>query len=296
VRSLSQQRVDAAMSSYSDPVSIDISTVMRASTVGETTDREVYLSAARTQQADLADRLRSYGEDLSLERARAARAEEKAKNRRAKVKANLATLSASKNRTEKFAAQAEERYESRLAEAEGLAALDSQLSKQLSRENAELARRLEAAGRATGIGANGKGSFNGKAASIKAPPTGSTNGIVVAAHIRGNIAALLAAAAADGVALSGSGFRSPAGQIAVRIRNCGSSSFAIYQMRSSSCRPPTARPGSSQHERGLAIDFTQGGRTLTRSSSGYRWLKANAHRFGMKNLPSEPWHWSTTGR
>ena len=50
------------------------------------------------------------------------------------------------------------------------------------------------------------------------------------------------------------------------------------------------------HEQGLSIDFTQGGRTLTRSSSGYQWLRANAGRFGLRNLPSEPWHWSTNGR
>jgi LAS superfamily LD-carboxypeptidase LdcB len=296
VRSLSQQRVEAAVSTYSEPATIDISAVLRAQTVGETTDRDVYLSSARNRQADLADRLRAYGEDLALERAQAARAEEKAKARRAKVKANVESLAVSKKRTQQLAAQAEELYEARLSEAEGLASLDSKLSKQLAAENAELARRLNAAGRAAGIGAGGSGSFTGKAGSFKAPSTGSTNGIVVAASIRSNVAALLAAAAADGIFLSGSGYRSAQGQIAVRIRNCGSSSYAIYQMRSSSCRPPTARPGSSQHERGLAIDFTQNGRTLTRSTSAYRWLKANAHRFGMYNLPSEPWHWSTTGR
>jgi D-alanyl-D-alanine carboxypeptidase len=49
------------------------------------------------------------------------------------------------------------------------------------------------------------------------------------------------------------------------------------------------------HERGLAIDFTEGGRTLTRSSAGYNWLRAHAASYGFYNLPSEAWHWSTTG-
>jgi D-alanyl-D-alanine carboxypeptidase len=49
------------------------------------------------------------------------------------------------------------------------------------------------------------------------------------------------------------------------------------------------------HERGLAIDFTEGGRTLTRGSAGFQWLRANAGRFGFINLQSEPWHWSTNG-
>jgi D-alanyl-D-alanine carboxypeptidase len=49
------------------------------------------------------------------------------------------------------------------------------------------------------------------------------------------------------------------------------------------------------HERGLAIDFTQGGRALTRSSSGFEWMRAHAGSYGFHNLPSEPWHWSTNG-
>jgi LAS superfamily LD-carboxypeptidase LdcB len=68
-------------------------------------------------------------------------------------------------------------------------------------------------------------------------------------------------------------------------------------MPASQCRPPTARPGTSQHEKGLAIDFTYNGRLIrSRSSAGYQWLAANAAAYGFKNLPSEPWHWSTTGR
>ena len=50
------------------------------------------------------------------------------------------------------------------------------------------------------------------------------------------------------------------------------------------------------HEQGLAIDFTQGGRALTRGSSGYAWLRRNAASYGFYNLPSEPWHWSVNGR
>ena len=95
----------------------------------------------------------------------------------------------------------------------------------------------------------------------------------------------------DGVVLSGGGYRDPAEQIALRRQHCGSSYYAIYQMPSSSCRPPTARPGSSQHEVGLAIDFSP----CSRGSVMYNWLKANAAQYGFYNLPSESWHWSTTG-
>jgi LAS superfamily LD-carboxypeptidase LdcB len=64
-------------------------------------------------------------------------------------------------------------------------------------------------------------------------------------------------------------------------------------MSASACRPPTAKPGTSQHEVGLAIDFSN---CSSRSSACFQWLAGNAARFGFHNLPVEPWHWSTTGR
>ncbi len=110
------------------------------------------------------------------------------------------------------------------------------------------------------------------------------------------VAAMLLDACGDGIVLGGWGWRSHQRQIELRRAHCGPTHYDIWQKPSGSCHPPTARPGFSQHERGLAIDFTQGGASLTRASSGYRWLAANARRYGMYNLASEPWHWSTTGR
>ena len=50
------------------------------------------------------------------------------------------------------------------------------------------------------------------------------------------------------------------------------------------------------HEQGLAIDFTNNGRLISsRSDPAFQWLSGNASRFGLYNLPSEPWHWSTNG-
>jgi len=47
---------------------------------------------------------------------------------------------------------------------------------------------------------------------------------------------------------------------------------------------------------GLAIDITYNGRVLrTRNSDVFRALARIAPQFGFYNLPSEPWHWSTTG-
>jgi len=122
-------------------------------------------------------------------------------------------------------------------------------------------------------------------------------GINVARQIASQVDGLLAAAQAAGVRLSGGGFRSPQKQIDLRRQNCGPTDYDIYQKKSSLCTPPTAIPGLSNHEKGLAIDFTyNGGGIKDHSNPGYQWLAANAGKFGLYNLPSEPWHWSINGK
>ena len=125
-------------------------------------------------------------------------------------------------------------------------------------------------------------------------PIASVPGIgKINATIAAQVTAMLAKAKSEGLTLTGGSYRSNASQIQLRIAHCGSSQYAIYQMPSSSCSPPTARPGQSQHEYGLAIDFSN---CSSRSTACYQWLSRNAAAFGLQNLPSEPWHWSTTGR
>jgi LAS superfamily LD-carboxypeptidase LdcB len=124
----------------------------------------------------------------------------------------------------------------------------------------------------------------------------SVGGIYVNKSIAGNVRNLLNAATAAGFNLRGGGYRDPAAQIATRRANCGPTYYDIYEKPSSQCTPPTARPGRSMHERGMAIDFTSSGRLITsRSDPAFVWLRNNASRFGLYNLPSEPWHWSTNG-
>lgn len=107
-----------------------------------------------------------------------------------------------------------------------------------------------------------------------------------------NIVALIAAAKRDGLNFGGGSFRSYEEQIALRKANCPNWETS----RASDCTPPTAMPGSSMHERGLATDFKYNGTIInSRSNAGYVWLSNNASGFGYYNLPSEPWHWSTSG-
>jgi LAS superfamily LD-carboxypeptidase LdcB len=152
---------------------------------------------------------------------------------------------------------------------------------------AQLAQQAEAA-RASGIQdpPGGLGTAN-------CPGGGS---ITVAGDIVGAVQRLVDDAGADGVTMCGNGFRDPAEQVALRRSNCGSSNYAIYQAPASSCSPPTALPGASMHEQGLAIDFTcGGGGTVSYGDSCHDWLVSNAESYGFYNLPGEPWHWSVNG-
>jgi LAS superfamily LD-carboxypeptidase LdcB len=166
------------------------------------------------------------------------------------------------------------------------------------------------AGGGSGAGGGGTGSGGGggvpapEPAVIKPAPGGLATvtcpqggSIKVAGAIAEDVQGLLNAAAAAGVSLcASSGWRSPESQIALRRAHCGTSNYAIYQMPSSQCSPPTARPGSSMHEQGLAIDFScNGGGAIRRGNTCWNFLVAHANDYGLYNLPSEPWHWSTTG-
>ena len=122
-------------------------------------------------------------------------------------------------------------------------------------------------------------------------------GFEVNSQIADDVDGLVAALEAEGFDMGGWGYRNHQEQINLRRGHCGSSDWAIWHQPSSTCRPPTARPGRSNHEKGLAIDFTESGRLITsRSSAVFQALRRLAPQFGLRNLPSEPWHWSVDGR
>ena len=96
--------------------------------------------------------------------------------------------------------------------------------------------------------------------------------------------------------MCGGGYRDPGEQIALREAALRLVDYAIYEAPSSSCSPPTARPGTSNHEQGLAVDFTCGGGTIVeRQRAASSGCESNADSYGFYNLPSEPWHWSNDG-
>lgn len=123
---------------------------------------------------------------------------------------------------------------------------------------------------------------------------------VVNASIAANIEAFFAQAdQIPGLNLqSGSSFRSPDAQIAVRRNNCGPSYYDIFVKPSGECSPRTAIPGESEHEQGRALDLTSNGLLITSYSSfAHQQVASIAPRYGLLPLSTrdEAWHFSISG-
>lgn len=110
--------------------------------------------------------------------------------------------------------------------------------------------------------------------------------------------ALVCAARADGIRSplllptgGRSGFRDPKQQLDAWKR-------AVDKYKSEKeANKWVARPGSSAHQTGRAIDFYMGFSNSSsnvaklRKTKAYSWMVANAHRFGFYPYKTEPWHW-----
>ena len=257
-------------------------------TAGDLARRSFLLDTVVRRDADVADRLRTAKLDLTVHREAAEVATRNAATRRREVETSVGSVRQAVVAKEKVEDQVELRIERALSEADALRALDAQLAAEITSRQQALARRIAASRSQQGRGSGG----SRRVGNISLT---TVRGFTVAASIGPQVEGLLSAAEADGIVFGGGGYRNSDQQVATRRANCGSSNYDVYEKPASQCSPPTARPGFSMHEQGLAIDFTQDGRILNRSMSGYTWLKGNASRFGLYNLPSEPWHWSTNG-
>src|SRR5947199_8621102 len=109
-----------------------------------------------------------------------------------------------------------------------------------------------------------------------------------------SLALMLTAARADGVALRpGDCCRPSVAQSAAKSNACGKWNCAC-----------AAGSGTSMHGWGEAVDFRDAGGSLTFSSGGYAWLKANGARYGWNHAGwaepggsacPEAWHWEWVG-
>ena len=126
--------------------------------------------------------------------------------------------------------------------------------------------------------------------------------INVCSSIADNLSKMIAAAKANNpsIILSGTGSRKISTTQALRVQN----NCPDPKTPSTQCKPnAVAIPGTSNHEKGLAVDFNCNGNSMTPDKTNtnnvcYVWLSKNAAQFGFKNNFSalkETWHWSTTG-
>jgi len=305
IAALRQEIRDFAVEAFVHPPTDDALAALDSDDPGEAAEKRALLELQNTNDADLLDQLGAAEEDLEVERGLAEEAAARAKAKKAAEEGRLGELTSALDQQTAYAQQVQGRLDQALAEADSLAQLDANLSKQIRDRQAALARQAAAAApprQTSGGGSSGPrgpggspgGSLNPSLGSASCPSGGS---ITVASSIVGSLQSMMNAAAAAGIRFCGGGYRDSAQQIATRRNNCGSSYYAIYQMPSSQCHPPTAPPGTSMHERGLAVDFNcnGGGVIGSRSSPCFQWLASNASSYGFYNLPSEPWHWSSNG-
>jgi peptidoglycan hydrolase CwlO-like protein len=305
-----------AVAAYVNPAGDDVLSVLESNDFTAASNRKFYIELRSLDDADLADRLEGARSDLAHQRKKATAARKRAEAKRAEQAERTDKVAAARGAQAKLSDNLSANIESDVARSIELAKTDRALSAKIAQELAARIARIAAAQAAADAAAAQAAaakpqlppstqSPNG-GESDPLPPLGSSGGgtgtggislcnaggITVNCQIKDQTLSMLNAARADGVALSGGGYRDPAQQIALRRAHCGSSYYAIYQMPSSSCHPPTAKPGTSQHEVGLAIDFSN----CSRGSRCFGWLSSNASSFGFYNLPSESWHWSTSGR
>lgn len=118
----------------------------------------------------------------------------------------------------------------------------------------------------------------------------TSHGVRVHACLADAVDGLITQARAAGIELGASGWRSREQQQAARERNCRTTSRGAVV-----CHPPTAVPGHSRHEWGLALDLTDHGRLIRTGTPAWEWLVEHAGDYGLRNLPGEPWHWSVDG-
>lgn len=284
IDTLRRQLRDLAIEAYISGPGDALDPLFDSSSLSEAARRRTLLAFTAGRQEDVLDELGAAEEDLAAQRANAEAAAATAAERLDATRARLAEVEAAEQRQRQIATAVQTRLDRALSEAASLASVDQRLAAAIVQRERALARQV---GPVVGSGGGRR---------VGSVRTTSVRGIEVSVEIADELEGMLGAAEGDGIRLGGGGYRDPNQQIETRRRNCGTSDYAVHDMPPSQCSPPTARPGSSMHEQALAIDFTHNGSAIhSRSSPAFRWLDANAGRYGLRNLPGEPWHWSTNG-
>ena len=289
ITELNAQTDQVVVDSFINPPSEDAIETLAAPTLAESAVRQSILDRQTNANVDALDQLEAAEAQLDAEQAAQEDAVETAERRAAEADQALEDLVATQSDQTLFVLAVQDRLAANLAEASAVESIDPAAAAAIRAREGELATLLasvvsdreqraaqaalqqamadaaaraaaQAAERPSSSGRVSLGPASGNLSDVACPGGGS---ITVDSSMASNLAAMLDAAAADGNNLCGGGYRDPSAQIALRRANCGSSDYAIYEAPSSACSPPTAPPGTSNHEQGTAIDFTcNGGGTL----------------------------------
>jgi len=277
-----------------------------ADSVADATIKHALLDMQADADAAVLDRLHGLEADLQEQRQAEEDARSDATDKRSQAETALADLEDAATQQVTFAREIERRMERNLGEIEGLRQTDPALADQMQAQIDQLAVQLDDARirieqedrlreldidlpTVEGPSTIDIDAIEGNIITVTCPIGGS---IEVHKDIADSTRDLLNLADQQGVPLCGNGYRSISAQIALRKSNCGGN---VWSAPASACSPPTARPGQSMHERGLAIDFTCNGGSVSRGGSCYVFLMDNGPDFGLYNLPGEPWHFSSDG-
>ena len=325
---------DVVTGAYVNPPADALLDTLSAGSANDAAVKQALLSMQAEEDAAALAELEDARRQLEEERVAQAEVAAAAEQKRTEKEAQRADLESATSQQTDFVLAVSDRLGAQLAEAEALRSIDPAMAATLEQEQAALAAKLKeiadaeafreavafleaetarlqaeeearraeeerlAAEAAAAEAARQRataGPASGELATVTCPAGAGT--ITVDSGISAALQDLLNDASAAGVNMCGGGWRSPDAQIQLRRQNCGTTDYLIYEAPSSACNPPTARPGTSLHERGLAVDFNcNGGGVIPHHDSPcFVWMDAHAATYGFYNLPSEPWHWSTTG-
>jgi hypothetical protein len=304
-----------AIEAYVNPPGDGLAIVLASGSIGEARERQSMLQLRVEERNELLRRRRAAVAEVKVKRREAEEAVKASQAAADSQRQAVASLEATRGAHVQLVAEVDMRLNAALGEAAGLAALDKELSDQISAQQQQLraeafarqAAAIQAANAAAAIAPPAPPKKNATTTTTTpprvTPPSLYTiddmdliDGIYVNELISSRFAQLMEASRTAGLTLGGGGFRDSAAQIATRRNNCGPTDYDIYVKPAGQCSPPTARPGTSMHEQGMAIDFTCSGVLIRdHASPCFVWLAANAATYGFYNLPSEPWHWSVNG-
>lgn len=303
VRGLREEIRRQAVDAFVRPPADDVGESVLSGDFLAASQQRFLLGLVDGADGDAAEVLAARRRELDHQRVRLRETLAQTRRTRARQQAQLADVQAAQLQQQALATSIRATIVDQIHQSIELVALDPTLAVDIARRQAALQARLTSWAEASDAPVDDVQSPEGGEL-VPLPPGGAPSldalglslctveGITVNCLIGFDLALMVRAARADGVALTGAGYRDPAQQIALRRAHCGTSYEAVFLAPAGSCTPATARPGSSLHEIGLAVDFAP---ARSASSPAYRWLVDHAATYGFRNLPGEPWHWSVTG-